>query len=492
MSNEPEQNPLRPIPPGADLTSVRQAGSVERFGKYSIVGPLARGGMAELSLAVHEAEGVAGFSKVVALKRVLPALTGDERYVQMFLDEARLAAGLDHANIVRIYDVGHCDGRYYLTMEYLPGEDLHRAMTLIESRGELCDPDVAAAIISAAAEGLHFAHEVTDPNGVPLSLVHRDVSPSNIIVTYYGQVKIVDFGIAKAGNNGYRTEGGMMKGKPAYFAPEQVTRAPVDRRTDVYGLGIVLWELLAGRRLFMMDTLPATLAAAAVGEIFALRTTRPEIDPALEAIVIKALAREPDSRFQTAAEMHEALEDYLSTRTRQSTKDLGAWLQAAFGERRAQLKKSMARGVNLRLTLDSVLALDDAFAELVSGGSQAVISRGQVTSVRRPWWHTAVFGAAAAVVMAVGALASLPQPAPAPATVPAGALAITSVPPGAMVFLGGEPTGKVTPATFAELPTDVPLDVQLQHVGFDPVSQFVTLKPGETVERTLRFGPAKP
>lgn len=470
---------------------MRQLGAVERFGKYSIIGPLARGGMAELSLAVHEAEGVAGFSKVVALKRVLPGLTTDQRYVQMFLDEARLAAGLDHANIVRIYDVGYCDGRYYLTMEYLPGEDLQRAMALIESKGQQCDPDVAAAIISAAAEGLHFAHEVTDPNGVPLSLVHRDVSPSNIIVTYYGQVKIVDFGIAKAGSNSYRTEAGLMKGKPAYFAPEQVARAPVDRRTDVYSLGIVLWELLAGRRLFMMDTLSATLAAAAVGEVLALRSSRPEIEPALEAIVIKALAREPDDRFQTAAELHEALEEYLQTRVRPSTKELGAWLQAAFGDSRAQLKMSMARGVNLRLSLDSVLALDDALAELVSGVSQPAISRANATSARRPWWHAAVFGALSAVVMAVGVAASLPPAPPPPTLEPSASLMVGSIPSGAMIFLGGEPTGKVTPATFAELPTNVPIDVQLQLAGLNPVHQIVTLKPGETAERVLRFAPAK-
>ena len=212
----------------------------ESFGNYRIIGPIARGGMAELSLAVQV--GVQGFTRVVALKRVLPSNAASAPFVQMFLDEARLAARLDHPQIVRIYELGAHQNSYFMSMEYLPGEDLAWVGQLALTAGAPVDPDIAAYIVERAAEALHFAHELTDVDGRPLGLVHRDVTPSNIIVTYNGHVKVVDFGIAKAATNTFEPEVGMIKGKMGYLAPEQFTDGmTIERTCDVFGAGIVLW-----------------------------------------------------------------------------------------------------------------------------------------------------------------------------------------------------------------------------------------------------------
>lgn len=457
--------------PDSDDTSLRQQVR-ERFGKYALVGPIGRGGMAELLLAVQEGEGVEGFAKVVAIKRVLQTQADSTAFVQMFLDEARLAARLDHPNVVRIYDVGQVDGRHFLTMEYLPGEDLGRLCTAVENAGQRIDCNIAAAIISNAAEGLHFAHELTDSRGLSVGLVHRDISPTNIIVTYYGHVKIVDFGIAKAANNTFRTEAGMLKGKAAYFAPEQVSNTSIDRRCDIYGLGIVLWEMVAGQRLFMRETHPATLAAAAIGEIADLRAARPDVEPALERIVYTALARDPAERYQTAAQLHEALDAYLFERGGVSARDLGAWLEGVFGAQRANLKRTISRGVNLDIMLDQLIDLDEAGVK-----ATAIHQRPPSRAIRgstRPWWHVAGFGAAAAVVTAGSLLLTQPSRAPAVPVGPTASLTIDG-PKGGQVFLNGEPTGRTAPTTIHGLSPDQPIEVQVQVEGH--VRRSETMKP---------------
>ena len=329
----------------------------EPFGKYRLIGTLTTGGMAELFLALQG--GMEGFSKVVALKRILPHMAASPEFVTMFLDEARLAAHLDHPNIVHIYDLGEIDGRYYMAMEYLPGEDLLRVIDLAKKYNRPIAPEIAASIIASAADGLHFAHELTDSIGVPVKLVHRDISPSNIMLTYYGNVKVLDFGIAKATTNLATTRAGVFKGKLAYVAPEQLPGTAgweIDRRCDVYCLGIVLWELLAGERLFARDSDIATMMAIYKGEIPSLGSLRPEIDAELEEITLKALARNPDGRFKTAAEFRDELDRYLTARAmRPSTKQLAHWLEGLFGEKRANAKKSIAQGVNLHASISEVM-----------------------------------------------------------------------------------------------------------------------------------------
>ncbi len=446
---------------------------LEAFGKYRIIGPLAKGGMAELSLAMQV--GVEGFTRVVALKRVLAINAANTRFVQMFLDEARLAARLDHPQIVRIYELGLEQGAYFMAMEYLPGEDLQGIAAMSAAADQQIDPDIAAFVVQRAAEALHFAHELTDADGRALDLVHRDVNPSNILVTYQGHVKVVDFGIAKAATNTFETEVGMIKGKMGYLAPEQFSDGMViDRRCDVFGLGIVLWELLAGTTLFRRESSGATLMAVRLGEVPSLRDQRPEIDPQLEAVVMKALNREPSQRYQTAAELEEALDRCLRNRSfRPSDRDLGKWLEGLGGTRKAELKKSIARGTNVTASFHELKRLGAA--------NTPSVARPLPTSLRpRPLWQVAAFATAGLLAVGGAFAASMSRPrVHAPAAVTAG-VQIDSDPPGAFIFVAGEPTGKVTPATMAGFPSGG-LDVRLEKPGYTSVRASMALEAGKQI-----------
>src|SRR5215831_9130283 len=272
----------------------------ERFGKYLLVGEIAVGGMAEVFLAVHK--GVEGFIKVVVIKRVLPHLTTNGDFVRMFVDEARLEARLEHPNIVRTYEFGEVHGHYFTAMEYLPGEDLCKALNNLAISRQMMPLNISAGIISQLCTGLHFAHQFTDTAGKPLNLVHRDINPANIIVTYGGEVKIIDFGVAKSNAN-MQTVSGMIKGKVAYMPPEQVLGREVDHRADIFSAGVVLWEVLTGRPLFLRSNEAATLYAIMNAPIPPPSRLRPDVPPQLDKIVSRALARSPTDRYATAEEM---------------------------------------------------------------------------------------------------------------------------------------------------------------------------------------------
>ncbi len=204
-------------------------------------------------LYVAEQVGIEGFSKVVALKRILPHLADSQHFRAMFLNEARVAARLEHPNIVATFELGEVDGNYFISMEYLSGEDLAAVLTRCQTAGPM-PIEIAVALAQQSANGLHYAHEMRDTGGKALELVHRDVSPLNIFVTYYGMVKLLDFGIVKGVTDPSRTVPGVFKGKYAYCSPEQLDGGVVTRQTDIFCLGIVLWECLTGRRLFLRDT----------------------------------------------------------------------------------------------------------------------------------------------------------------------------------------------------------------------------------------------
>jgi phosphate transport system substrate-binding protein len=266
--------------------------------------------MADVFLAV--ARGPAGFNKLVVIKRLRASIAEDPAFRLMFLDEARLAARLNHPNVVQTNEVGEHEGYYFLAMEYLEGQPLRRVVNQAQSLRHPLGPVVSARIAADALSALHYAHELRDYDGTPLHIIHRDVSPHNIFVTYDGQVKLVDFGIAKATSSSAQTESGVLKGKVAYMAPEQVTGDVVDRRADVFAMGIVLWELLTEKRLMLRETAAATLHCLLSAPIPSPLEIAPNIDPALGAIALKALHREREERFQTAAEMREALVEAVS------------------------------------------------------------------------------------------------------------------------------------------------------------------------------------
>ncbi|HXU04651.1 MAG TPA: serine/threonine-protein kinase, partial [Polyangia bacterium] len=234
-----------------------------KLGKYRVLHRIAFGGMAEIYLA--RASGIQGFEKYVVLKRILPQFAQNHELIRMFLQEARLAAILDHANIAQVHDIGEEGGAFFFTMEYLHGEDVRVIRKRLADRSERIPLQHAVHVVIDAAAGLHFAHEKKGPDGASLGIVHRDLSPSNIVVTYAGGVKVVDFGVAKIATDAELSGRHSLKGKLAYMSPEQVTQGGVDRRSDVFALGIVLFELTVGRRLFKaagdVETLRAVLEA---------------------------------------------------------------------------------------------------------------------------------------------------------------------------------------------------------------------------------------
>jgi serine/threonine protein kinase len=302
-----------------------------------LIKKLAEGGMAEIFLAKQV--GVEGFEKNVVVKRMLRHLSHIPDFVSMFLDEARLAASLSHPNIVAISDLGFAEDCYYIAMEYLPGEDFSAILRVAKRRGEPLPLNIVLRIIAEVATGLHHAHEATDNKGKPLLLVHRDVSPSNMFVLYAGQVKVLDFGIAKAESRVTNTTAGVVKGKYQYMSPEQATSKTVDRRSDVYSLGVSLYEALTLTRPFARETDLAVLNAVLKSEYLPIRQLRPDLPVEVENIVQTAMSTEMDRRFATAADMAAAIEEYLGATTSASGNTvLTGFMHGFFGPERVRVK----------------------------------------------------------------------------------------------------------------------------------------------------------
>jgi serine/threonine-protein kinase len=279
------------------------------LGRYRVVDEIGVGGMASVHLA--RMDGPGGFQKWVAIKRIHPHLVEDDQFVDMFLDEARIAAGINHANVAQVFDLGKDDNTYWIAMEYLHGEPLREVMRRAEERRMRIMPDLAARICADAADGLHAAHELRGKNGQLLGLVHRDVTPHNLFLTYEGYTKVVDFGIAKVADRLSSTRAGTLKGKLAYMSPEQVRGAEVDRTTDIFALGVVLWELTTNQRLFRMDTDLDTLEKVQACVVPPPSTIIPGYPPELEACIMKALSKRKQDRFATARDFSRALQSFL-------------------------------------------------------------------------------------------------------------------------------------------------------------------------------------
>ncbi len=314
------------------MSAVATAGGLPtRLGKYEILTPLAAGGMARIYIA--RTTGIGSFERHVVLKLITPERANDHTAVQMFLDEARLAASLNHQNVAQVFEVGEDAGIHYLAMEYVHGQDLRALLAKAGSQGTRVPLELALTVVAGAAAGLHHAHERRDGNGVPLGIVHRDVSPSNIMIGLDGSVKLLDFGIAKAAARSIETVSGIIKGKFAYMAPEQCRGRDVDRRSDVFSLGIILYEVTTQHRCFRADSDFDTMHRIVTGDV--VRPTRliHGYPPALEAIVMKALAVDANQRYQSAGQLLEALEAFaVSARMSLSTMALGRFMREMFGE----------------------------------------------------------------------------------------------------------------------------------------------------------------
>ena len=280
-----------------------------KFGNYLLLKNIASGGMAELFLARQV--GVMGFERIVAIKKILPHLTNDKEFVEMFINEAKLAAQITHPNVVQIYDFGVVSGTYFIAMEFLMGKSLSDILTKGNKVRNMVPAGLAVYIISKIAAGLNHAFQGTTFGGKPLGIVHRDISPQNILIGYNGDVKLVDFGIAKAASSNHHTQTGVLKGKLAYFSPEQAWGEPVDHRSDIFSLGIVLYEMLTERRLFKGENEMATIEKIRKGLIAPPSSIKSGLSKTIDDIVLTALSRNPDDRFQNAGELEEALTKYL-------------------------------------------------------------------------------------------------------------------------------------------------------------------------------------
>jgi serine/threonine-protein kinase len=277
--------------------------------RYRVIDRLAAGGMAEVFVA--ESAGIEGFKKTVAIKRVLPHLSEKKRFIAMFLDEARLSAHLSHSNVVQVFDIGVGDNTYFIVMEFVDGSDLKAAIKHVRDQGRPFPVEQAVYICQKMCEGLAYAHEATNENNEPLAVVHRDVSPPNVLLSKHGEIKIVDFGLAKASTQLEKSEAGIIKGKFSYLAPEAAHGNEVDARADIFAVGIILWEMLAGRRLFQGKTDYETVKQIQAAAVPPITKVCREADQHLESILKRALHRDREERYASARALGSDLTRYL-------------------------------------------------------------------------------------------------------------------------------------------------------------------------------------
>ncbi|MBK6685333.1 MAG: serine/threonine protein kinase [Deltaproteobacteria bacterium] len=500
-------SPNLPKPPLLDPPPDLKAalsGPPESFGQYRLLGMVAQGGMGRLYLA--EKQGGHKRSKLVALKRVLPHLAGDPELRRMFLTEAKVAASLEHSNIVTTYEFGEVQGQPFIAMEYLAGEDLETVLSTVASGGRGRMPiEFATSVARNCARGLHYAHEMLSADGKSAGVVHRDVNPSNIFVTYDGEVKLLDFGVAKVRAR-EATRAGTFKGKLGYSSPEQLSGAPVDRRTDIFCLGIVLWECLTGTQLFEGDSDAGKVEAVRAKRIWPPSALRPQIPRDLDEVCLRALARNPSERYESAAEMAAALEQCLERQTSGTEDLIGNWLVDLFPPERVATKQALASAdaSDLLSTIQAQEPVISAPPPPPPPTRDETLTTDSLSSVRplldEPGYERGPRNAPVLMAVAVALISlglggawllygrSSPPP---PASPMARALAtaeITSEPPGAMIFVDGEPTGMTTPNAVRNLPTDREVKVRVTRAGFAPDERTLRPQAGEksSVNFTLR------
>jgi len=373
-----------------------------QLGRYELRYTIATGGMATLHVAVTR--GASGFGKVFALKLIHPHLATERSFIEMFLDEARIASLIQHPNVCSVIDFGDADGQYYLTMEYLVGVPLARlcwALRRLRHRSHQARvPLIAARLIADACEGLHAAHELCDSSGRPLHVVHRDVSPTNLFVTRDGSLKVVDFGVASAENRVHHTVAGMVKGKFAYMAPEQLQGTPIDRRADIWSLGVVLWEMVSGRALFRGKNDSETIMRVVRGQVPSLDTLCEGMPEGLDTVVRRALSLDRKSRFPSARAMGHALRTWLGKQPDPvDTVEISEWVESLFGDELREQHRLASRALSESTgaqALPRLLGLEPA--RTPSGPAlSGIVERHRR---RRPLRTVGLFAAVAALALA--------------------------------------------------------------------------------------------
>jgi serine/threonine-protein kinase len=406
---------------------------------YSILAKLATGGMAELFLARNAS--AAGIERYVVLKRVLAQRAHDEAFVRMFLDEARLVAQLQHPNIAQVYDTGVLGDSYFFTMEYVHGETVRELIHRAGERKKDVPVGCALTITAAAAAGLHHAHERIGIDGTPLHIVHRDVSPSNLMVSYEGQIKLVDFGVAKANARTAETHSGTVKGKISYLSPEQCRGRAIDRRSDLFSLGIVTWELLAGERLFQRDTDYEAMDAIVKGQAPSLRARRRDVPAEVDALVQRLLAKEAAERYQNGDELVEAIDRIaVQTGLSLSNASLARFMRELFGQRPEPWAQMLARDPRA----EAVTVTASPAIWMPAGGPEVTSAQlamlPDISTTRTPWPESSAD--ALSTTVAVRKSDALPRaPAPRRGTILVLSLAVVAA-LAVVVYLLVMPSGK--------------------------------------------------
>jgi serine/threonine-protein kinase len=384
------------------------------LGRYVLLHRLAVGGMGEIFLARER--GAAGFQRLVVIKRLLGDVVDDPERIAMFLDEARIAAHLAHPNIVQVYELGEDRGEYYLVMEFVPGQNLGRVLTRFSRTGHPMRATLAAHIVLEAARGLEYAHQARDADGQPLGIVHRDISPANLLIGYRGDVKVADFGIAKASNKESRTRTGVVRGKFSYMAPEQVSGGAVDARCDVWALGVVLWEASIGRSLFQASNDPQIIKQVLEMPVPRPTSMDPYYPPALEAVVMQALERDLNKRTPSA----EALATALRRALRQGSglsdaTEVATMMASTFATEIQELDALVAEATAMPLPTPAegqVAALLATPTHLGKGRARAAASSSPSTQVRGRTprrWLPAVLATLVGVAAVIGGTRFLTQ-----------------------------------------------------------------------------------
>jgi serine/threonine-protein kinase len=486
------------------------------FGRYQLLRKIASGGMGQVLLAK---KGSDDFEKLVVIKRILPHLVEDEEFFTMFKDEARITMRLDHPNIARINEFGVENGVHFIEMEYVAGEDLRRIEKRAAAANRGIPIGVVLRIIADAASGLDFAHKARDAKGQPLNLVHRDVSPQNVLVGFDGSVKLIDFGVAKAAGRAQHTATGILKGKFPYMSPEQAQGEELDARSDVFALGVVLWEQLTGRRLFKGENDLATQRLVRACEVPPPSQVEPSVPPGLDPICLKALAKRREDRFADAAEFRLALEDFaLANGIPTSSAHLSAFMHDLYAERIAREADPRFLEEDSGLTDLDVGGLSRPQLPPVPGAT--VVDRGRdvgaQTQASGPVTQYAppppapsslpkVLGAVA-LVLALGAglflaLRPPPEAPPKPVDTPQAPTTVTatptpplevrieSEPPGAQVELAGLTVGQ-TPYKASIERAKLPVAVRLTLDGYEAAQASLTDMTGDTLALTLKKKPA--
>jgi eukaryotic-like serine/threonine-protein kinase len=493
----------------------------KQFGKYTLLRKLAAGGMAELFLALHRS--VAGFEKLIVIKRILPSMNQDKGFIEMLLHEARIAATLSHPNIVQIFDVGQIDGKFFIAMEHIHGEDIRSIVRAMKKKNVAEFPlEHTISIVLGMCAGLAYAHEKRDLDGATLDIVHRDISPQNIVITFTGDVKVVDFGIAKSGAQVEDTKDGQLKGKVPYMSPEQAAGDPIDWRSDIFAAGVMLFELTTGKRLFKGASEYETLKLI-IDRDYPLPTqVRPGYPAALERIVMKALAKRREDRYQSAREMQSDLESFVrEERIPVSPVGLTRWMQSLFEEKLAQQKEALQ---DIKQLAD-IIAVQQA--SIPPAGSSLSMYDGTLTT-----------GTGTGMMSAPGASSSIPAPprrspiglviagiavvglfvggffymrkvaadaaaaklvettattttVTAPPDQPRGWLEIKSSHDGCAIWLNGDLRMETTPAKIEKLPLGKEIQVKLTKEGLEAYRETVTLSedsPGKTINAAMKGG----